>query len=168
MGLKHAPVCTTVIASMTARVIEYLSSLLPPWSGRAGINRLERIDLVLREFENLETVRQQEVARDLAQLWDSFVEHFGGIEGFLIGDEVRRRDYIQRVETAVRRMRNAKGSEKGHYFFATAMLAHYLRVLYEGATEDDDQRMANRVVTLIDQGRKLLSPTPNEELESVH
>jgi hypothetical protein len=153
---------------MTARVIEYLSSFLPPWSGRPGSGRLEGIDFVLREFENLGADRQQEAARDLAQLWDSFVEHFGGIEGFLIGDEVRRRDYIQRVETAARRMRNAKSSDKGHYFFAAAMLAHYLQALADGATEDDDQRMANRVVTLIDEGRMLLAPTSNGEQGPVH
>jgi hypothetical protein len=153
---------------MTVRVIEYLSSFLPPWSERRESDGLERIDSVLREFETLATDRQEEVARDLARLWDSFVEHFGGIEGFLSGDEARRRDYLDRVETAARRMRNAKGSEKAHYFFATAMLTHYLRALHDGAAERDDQRLAGRVVTLIDHGRRLLSPMPDGELGSVH
>jgi hypothetical protein len=148
---------------MTARVLEYLTSLLHPGSGRDG--GLGRIDLLLREFENLHDDKQLEVARALAQLWDSFVEHFGGIEGFLT-DEVRREDYMQRLETAARRMRNAIGSEKGHYFFATAMLTHYLRALYDGSNEHDNQRLANLVVNLVDRGRKLLPP--NAELAGVH
>jgi hypothetical protein len=63
-------------------------------------------------------------------------------------------------------MKNAKGSEKGHYFFAAALLAHYLRILQDSATEADDQRVASRIAGLIDLGRKLLSP--NGEPESVH
>ena len=81
IGPEHTLGCVHRVASMTARVIEYLSSLLPPWSGRGSSDRLEPIDFILREFENLEAVRQKEVARDLAQLWDAFVEHFGGIVG---------------------------------------------------------------------------------------
>ncbi len=142
---------------MTARVLEYLTSLLQPSSGRDG--GLGRIDVLLRDFEGLHDDKQLEVARALAQLWDSFIEHFGGIEGFLTGDGARRGDYIQRLETAAQRMRNAIGSEKGHYFFATAMLTHYLRALYDGSNEHDDQRLAGVVVTLVDRGRKLLPPT---------
>jgi hypothetical protein len=155
---------------MTARVLEYLTSLLPPWSGHGGDHgggSLGRIDGLLRDYESLGGDRQAEVARALAQLWDSFVEHFGGIEGFLTGDEARRGDYIERMETAARRMRTAMGSEKGHYFFATAMLTHYLRILYEGAHGRDDQQIANVVVTLVDRGRQLLPP-PNGEMAGAH
>jgi hypothetical protein len=156
------------IASMTVRVIGYLSAILPSWSGRAGADPLERIDSMLRDFDKLGTDRQEEVARDLAQLWDAFVEHFNGIEGFFNGNEERRKDYMQRVETAARRMSNAKGSEKGHYFFATALLAHYLRTLSEGAAGNSEQRMANRIVTMIERGRELLPPKPNGEVGNVH
>ena len=155
---------------MTARVLEYITSLLQPWSGRLGIHAdrgLGRIDVLLREFEGLPADKQLEVARALAQLWDAFVEHFGGIEGFLNGDEVRRGDYIQRLEMAAGRMRNAIGSDKGHYFYATAMLRHYLRVLYDSSNEHDGQRIASVVVTLVDRGRKLL-PSPKAELLGVH
>jgi hypothetical protein len=68
------------------------------------------------------------VARALAQLWDAVVDHFGGIEGFLTGDAARRGDYIQRLDTAARRMRNAVSSEKGHYYFATVAGALPLRL----------------------------------------
>ena len=64
-------------------------------------------------------------------------------------------------------MRPAVGSEKGHYFFATAMLAHYLRALYDGSNEHDDKRIASVVVPLVDRGRKLL-PLPDAELAGVH
>jgi hypothetical protein len=145
---------------MMARVLEYLSSFLPPWSGRSGTDAggLKGIEAVLRDFDKLDGGQQQDVARDLAQLWEAFIGHFGGIEGFLTGDEMRARDYINRVETAARRMRTAKASEKGHYFFAAAMLGHYLRALHERANEPADQRIANRIVRLIDDGQKALSP----------
>lgn len=146
---------------MTARVLGYLTSLLPPWSGRFGdrpAGRRRRIASLLREFESLDSDKQQEVARALAQLWDSFVEQFGGIDGFLGGDEARRREYIQRLQAAARRMSEAKSSDKGHYYFATAMLALYLRALGDGSNEDHDQRIAGLVVTLIDRGRKLPPP----------
>jgi hypothetical protein len=152
---------------MTARVLEYFSSFLPLWGGRKETDRrrLERIEFVLREFESLDRGQQQEVARDLAQLWEAFVGHFGSVEGFLT-DAAQARDYVQRVETAARRMRTAKNSEKGHYFFATAMVAYYLRALHDRASEIDDQRSANRIVALIDHGRQLLSA--NGDRKSVH
>jgi hypothetical protein len=152
---------------MTAKVLAYLLSLLPPRGGRMGTRPLEHIDVVLREFDELAPNAQQKVAQNLAELWHSFIEQFGGLEGFLIGDEVRRSDYIQRVEAVARRMSNARGSDKAHYFFATMMLAHYLRALHEGATEVDSQRLASRAASLIDEGRKLL-PAPKGEAGAVH
>jgi hypothetical protein len=114
---------------------------------------------VLQEFGALPPEMQEQVAQDLAALWDRFAHAVGG---FSDGPpEESGGSAIASLEASELRMQATRGSEHAHYFYSVALMRHYLTAL--GGERSDPQllRAASLVTDLIDKVRGAGEPRPH-------
>ena len=71
--------------------------LLPalPWPPIEDPAASDEALLIMAEFEALEAAKQTATARNVALLWDCFVEEFGGVSGFLVATATERQEYLE-------------------------------------------------------------------------
>lgn len=111
---------------------------------------------LVTEFDALDLARRDDVARATTMLWNAFADRFGGVDGFLAAGEADQAAYVAGLDQAWRRMWSGRGSAKGHYVFAAALVARYLGHWRDGGEGTALTReLGKRVVSLIERGRKL-------------
>jgi hypothetical protein len=122
---------------------------------------------LITEFDALDLARRDDVARATTMLWNAFAERFGGVDGFIAASETDQAAYVAGLDQAWRRMWSGRGSAKGHYVFAAALVARYLGHWRDGGAGTALTReLGKRVVSLIERGRRLdpmLAPQPGED-----
>jgi hypothetical protein len=116
--------------------------------GRNPAERRLSPGAVLQEFDALPPEMQEQVAQDLAALWDRFAYAVGGFSNG--SPEEGRESAIASLEASERRMQTTRGSEHAHYFYSVALMRHYLTALGGERSDPDLLRAATLVTDLID------------------
>jgi hypothetical protein len=111
--------------------------------------------IILEEFEALPRDQQSRVAQNLALLWSSFQDQFGGVSGFLAVSVDERGTFLDKLDVAVARMESARGSEAAHRYVAVALMQQYISFFHLGRADDPAVALAACVATLIDRGRQI-------------
>ena len=115
----------------------------------------ERVKAIISEFYGLAPDQQAKVARNLAQLWDNFLEVFGGLSGFWASPLPEQEACMDKLEVAVRNLEPQKGSETGFQYVTIELMRLYLAFLFVGRTDHLSVALGTLVVPLIDRGREM-------------
>lgn len=139
-----------------------LRMLLPALAEGAGPDPADEPDPVrsiMSEFEELGQEQKDKVARNLALLWSSFIDAFGGVSAFQSASTTDRQAYVDRLGAAARRMEAAKGTEAAFHYVTVELLRQYVFFLQIGSTDQGAVALAQLVAPLIDRGHAM-SPEP--------
>jgi hypothetical protein len=91
----------------------------------------------------------------LAQLWDNFLDVFGGLSGFWASPLAEQEACMGKLETAVRQLEPEKRSETGFQYVTVELMRLYLAFLFVGRTDYLSVALGNLVVPLIGRGRQM-------------
>ncbi|MGO4526678.1 hypothetical protein AB4097_17675 [Microvirga sp. 2MCAF35] len=120
---------------------------------------------LLAEFQALAPDQQDKAARNLALLWDHFEHMFGGLSGFLAEPAIEQSIYLDKLTTASRRMRLARGSQVAFHYVTVELMRLYVSYLQGGRSDRAAMTLASNVVALISRGRMVtLAITSEVEL----
>ncbi|MBA1155026.1 hypothetical protein [Microvirga mediterraneensis] len=108
---------------------------------------------LLAEFQTLAPDQQDKAARNLALLWDHFEHMFGGLSGFLAEPVIEQSIYLDKLMTASRRMRLARGSEVAFHYVTVELMRLYVSYLQLRRSDRAALALAAHVVALISRGR---------------
>jgi hypothetical protein len=115
----------------------------------------ERVKAIISDFYALTPDQQAKVAKNLAQLWDNFLEVFGGLNGFWASPLSEQEACMDKLETAVRNLEPQKHSETGFQYVTIELMRLYLAYLFVGRTDHLSVALGTLVVPLIDHGREV-------------
>lgn len=134
-----------------------LLSYLPNADAAHDSTKPTPVQILLTEFEKLESVQQDRVAKNLVLLWDNFQSMFGGISGFLSAPETEQNTFMERLKAAAERMETARGSDAAFHFVTVELMRQYISFLQTGRADTQALSLATCVVSLIDRGRTMAS-----------
>lgn len=115
----------------------------------------ERVMAIISDFHALTPDQQAKVAKNLAQLWDNFLEVFGGLSGFWTSPLAEQEACMNKLEAAVRNLEPQKRSETGFQYVTIELMRLYLAFLFVGRTDHLSVALGTLVVPLIDRGRTM-------------
>ena len=122
---------------------------------RQDRHRLPEVDQALAELDGLEALEREDVAFNLAVLWENFVEKFGSTGDITSRDsaEARSEHVTEMADLAKFMRRNAARNERyRHHYLAPALLVSYLQ-LFDSARDSSAAGLDAIVVSLIEEGR---------------
>jgi hypothetical protein len=135
---------------------------------RAAARRLARPDaplpstpaqVLLAELATLDPARRDSTAVQLAVLWGWFTDAFGGPADFAAASASEQDAYLARLDLAVERSGGLKNTDLARFYFSSALFAHYLRALRANDTGPDALAISDRVVAMVERGRRLEKPS---------
>ena len=134
---------------------------------RAAARRLARPDappstparVLLAELETLDPARRDSTAVQLAVLWGWFTDAFGGPADFAAASASEQDAYLARLDLAVERSGGLKNTDLARFYFSSALFARYLRALRANDTGADALAISDRVVAMVERGRRLEKPS---------
>jgi hypothetical protein len=115
----------------------------------------ERVKAIVSDFHRLTPDQQAKVAKNLAQLWDNFLEVFGGLSGFWASPLDEQKACMDKLEAAVQRLESNKRSETGFQYVTVELMRLYLAFLFVGRTDKLAVALGTLVVPLINRGRQM-------------
>lgn len=127
--------------------------MLPKMWKRGRTGPVERSVALLAEFERLGGDSKDDVAVNLAALWDRFGMELGGVGEFARLPPREQDAYFDQLKQAVARMAGIKGSGLEHYFYGVALMLLYVVALRDGGPHAAE--ISRIVASLIDRGRAL-------------
>jgi hypothetical protein len=104
---------------------------------------------------------QDQVAQDLAALWDRFAPAIGGYSDDPPEGSGETESAITSLEASELRMQATRGSEHAHYFYSVALMRFYLTALDGERSDPNLLRAASLVTDLIDRVRGADGPRPH-------
>ncbi|QRM29808.1 hypothetical protein [Microvirga sp. VF16] len=110
---------------------------------------------LLAEFRALAPEQQDKSAKNLALLWDHFETTFDGLSGFLAEPQAEQSLYLEKLMTASRRMKLARGSEVAFHYVTVELMRLYVHGLQRGRSDRAALTLASNVVALINRGRMM-------------
>ena len=110
---------------------------------------------LLAEFQALSPDQQDKAAKNLSLLWDHFEHMFGGLSGFLAESPIEQSLYLDKLVTASRRMKLARGSEVAFHYVTVELMRLYVHGLQLGRADRAALSLASTVVVLINRGRMM-------------
>jgi hypothetical protein len=110
---------------------------------------------LLKDFKSLEPDHQDKAAKNLALLWGHFEETFGGLSGFMAEPQTEQRLYLDKLATASRRMKLARGSEVAFHYVTVELMRLYVDCLQMGRSDRAALSLATCVSALINRGRMM-------------
>lgn len=110
---------------------------------------------LLMDFKTLEPDQQDKAAKNLALLWGHFEETFGGVSGFLAEPKTEQSLYLDKLDTASRRMKLARGSEVAFHYVTVELMRQYVGCLQTGRSDRAALSLATCVAALINRGRMM-------------
>jgi hypothetical protein len=119
----------------------------------------ERVKAIISDFHALTPDQQAKVAKNLAQLWDNFLEVFGGLSGFWASPLSEQEACMDKLEAAVGNLEPQKRSETGFQYVTIELMRLYLAFLFVGRTDHLSVALGALVVPLIDRGREIATPS---------
>ena len=139
-------------ASAREHMGPYIKGLRRHQEAQVGEEELA-LRALLGEFRVLDRTQKDRTALRLADLWESFQDHFGGIEGFLSGNEQKRAAYLNQIQVLESRAAAFKAGEEAQYYFATAMMLAYLKLWTQSERPPEAIDLSVSVTELIEAGR---------------
>jgi hypothetical protein len=110
---------------------------------------------LLGEFKTLAPDQQDKAARNLALLWGHFEDTFGGLSGFLAEPQAEQALYLDKLDTASRRMRLARGSDVAFHYVTVEVMRLYVVCLRTRRSDRAALSLAACAATLINRGRMM-------------
>ncbi|MFC1456091.1 hypothetical protein ACETIH_05010 [Microvirga arabica] len=110
---------------------------------------------LLREFKTLAPDQQDKSAKNLALLWGHFEETFGGLSGFLAEPQMEQALYLDKLDTASRRMKLARGSDVAFHYVTVEVMRLYVICLHTGRSDRAALSLATCAAALINRGRMM-------------
>jgi hypothetical protein len=112
---------------------------------------------LLAEFQALSPAQQDMAAKNLALLWDHFEHMFGGLSGFMAEPQIEQSLYLDKLMTASRRMKVARGSDVAFHYVTVELMRLYVHGLQLGRSDRAALSLASSVAALINRGRMMTS-----------
>jgi len=109
--------------------------------------------LVLAEFDALDPDKKIATARNIALLWDCFVEEFGGVSGFVEAGVAEQTEYLDKLDAAASRMEVGRGTPVAYHYVSVMMIKLYVESFHSGKADRGAIALANHVAALVNQGR---------------
>jgi hypothetical protein len=128
-------------------------SFLKPAKHHELEEMLDENRVLLDEFADLDVTRQNEVAAQLAVLWQCFVDKFSNPVAFQREPRTKQDAYIAKFERVAARTEGAKHTEKGHLHYSVALMLRFLFVARGGARQQSALELSGRVASLINGAR---------------
>ncbi len=110
---------------------------------------------LLGEFKVLAPDQQDKAAKNLALLWGHFEDTFGGLSGFLAEPQTEQALYLDKLDTASRRMKLARGSDVAFHYVTVEVMRLYVVCLQTGRSDQAALSLASCAATLINRGRMM-------------
>jgi hypothetical protein len=110
---------------------------------------------LLGEFETLAPDQQDKAAKNLSLLWGHFEETFGGLSGFLAEPPTEQALYLDKLDTASRRMKLARGSGVAFHYVTVEVMRLYVICLQTRRSDRAALSLATCAATLINRGRMM-------------
>jgi hypothetical protein len=150
------PAALALLSRTAPNLSEQVRSRLPalPWPEDEAEEEDPALT-ILSDFEALEPQKQEATARNVALLWDCFVEEFGGISGFLSASETEKDDYLDKLSAAAQRMEAGRNSAAGYHYVSVVLFELYVSFFHGRKAHRSAIVLSERVAELIDEGRKL-------------
>jgi hypothetical protein len=120
---------------------------------------------LLAEFQALAPDQQNKAAKNLALLWNHFEHMFGGLSGFLAEAPVEQSLYLDKLMTASRRMKIARGSDVAFHYVTVELMRLYVCGLQQGRSDRAALSLASHVAALINRGR-MMTPAITADVDS--
>lgn len=141
---QHAPTAT-----------ERLRVLFPslPWAEPERDEASEPAFAILGELDELAPEKQVATARNVALLWDCFVEEFGGVAGFLASGATEQAEYLDKLEAAASRMEAGRGTPVAYHYVSVVLIKLYVESFRTKRATAGAIALSGRVAALINQGR---------------
>jgi hypothetical protein len=150
------PAALALLSRKAPNLSEQVRSRLPalPWPEEEPEEEDPALT-ILADFEALDVQKQEATARNVALLWDCFVEEFGGISGFLSASETEKDDYLDKLSAAAQRMEVGRNSAAGYHYVSVVLFELYVSFFHGRKAHRSAIVLSERVAELIDEGRKL-------------
>jgi hypothetical protein len=150
------PAALALLSKKAPHLAEQVRPRLPslPWPAEETEEEDPALT-ILADFEALDVQKQDATARNVALLWDCFVEEFGGISGFLSASETEKDDYLDKLAAAARRMEAGRFSAAGYHYVSVVLFELYVSFFHGRKAHRSAITLSERVAELIDEGRKL-------------
>ncbi|MBD2747793.1 hypothetical protein IC232_13900 [Microvirga sp. BT688] len=110
---------------------------------------------LLGEFKTLAPEQQDKAAKNLALLWGHFEETFGGLSGFLAEPPTEQALYLDKLDTASRRMKLARGSDVAFHYVTVEVMRLYVTCLQTKRSDRAALSLATAAAALINRGRMM-------------
>ncbi len=110
---------------------------------------------LLAEFKTLAPDQQDKAAKNLALLWGHFEETFGGLSGFLAEQPMDQALYLDKLDTASRRMKLARGSDVAFHYVTVEVMRLYVTCLQTKRSDRAALSLATCAAALINRGRMM-------------
>lgn len=132
-------------------------ALLPliPLAKGAGCENTEQDPIweLLTEFKALNPDQQDKAAQNLALLWGHFEDTFDGLSGFLAEPQTEQTLYLDKLATASRRMKLARGSEAAFHYVTVEVMLLYVGCLQSKRSDQAALSLAACAAAMINRGR---------------
>jgi hypothetical protein len=116
-------------------------------------------ETLLAHFDRLDRKQQDGTARQLAFLWSSFVEHYGGPRLFVERPATEQQAFIDGLVRLADHGSGHEDTDLGPYYFSVTMLRYFLDALRTNDTSPPAIALSKRLVGLTERGRKLQGET---------
>jgi hypothetical protein len=123
-----------------------------PWAERED-EANQPAFVILAEFDALDPDKKVATARNIALLWDCFVEEFGGVSGFVSADVTEQTEYLEKLDAAASRMEVGRGTPVAYHYVSVVMIKLYVESLHSRKADGGAIALANYVAALVNQGR---------------
>lgn len=110
---------------------------------------------LLAELQALAPDQQDKAAKNLALLWDHFEHMFGGLSGFLAESQTEQSLYLEKLMTASRRMKLARGTDVAFHYVTVELMRLYVHCLQLRRSDRAALSLASNVAALINRGRMM-------------
>jgi hypothetical protein len=110
---------------------------------------------LLAEFDALDAVAKERIARQFALLWSWFMDEFGGPHQFLDAPAFEQMAYLERLDLAAERSRARRATDLARYYYSAAILRQFLAALRSNDTSPAALALSDRLVWLTERGRRL-------------
>jgi hypothetical protein len=107
-------------------------------------------EIILSAFGRLSADQKRSVARNLALLWECFVEEFDGLSGFIQSPPTEQAAYLQKLDAAAARMEASRVAEARYHFVSVALMKRYVSLFLEKSRDPSSVELSQRVAALID------------------
>jgi len=113
----------------------------------------DSIPELLEEFKALGPDQQDKAAQNLALLWGHFEDTFGGLSGFLAEPQTEQALYLDKLATASRRMKLARGSDVAFHYVTVEVMRLYVSCLQSKRSDRAALSLAACAAAMINRGR---------------